>query len=621
MRREILWGEPIVPARIAAAVFSTVFLTLSGHISCAQELPSDLSLVIEQMAENGTSFEGMVDYYEGLASRRPDINGMSRAELERTHILSLFQIESLLEYRARCGNVLSEGELSLIDGFNDRLARICSVFFSFGKGAGRGGDGSSRHEITIKAVRPFGGDGVSLTGKYRFSTASRWRFALTADNDAGEGLVNGLPDFLSAFAAYEGGGAIRRAVVGDYTVRSGQGLVVWKSFALNSAVTPSSLMRVPSGVAPYTSTDEAAFFRGGALAVQAFGCDISVFASYNAVDARVVGDSLYTSISTGGYHRTASELANRRSMHEYVAGTTMTKETGRWRFGLSAICYSYDKRNGRSVKGYNRFQQYDGWWGNFGFDFFYHRGTVRLFGEAAVDAGGGFATVLGALWNPVYSLEASLLVRHYGKDYISTHSGAYSTLSSCSNQDGLAVSARWRISELWTMSANTDFSYYPWLRYGLDAPSSSFKSGVLIERRIGERSSVDFQARLSSTYTGTSFNLRADASLAVSPTVSFLCKLAANGGGFAGSVGFKALFFKRKLELSGRFTGYSTDGYSNRLYLYEGNVPQTYSVRALYGKGTGEYLMIKYSPVTWLSMWLKVSESGASYFMRIFIPG
>ena len=69
------------------------------------------------------------------------------------------------------------------------------------------------------------------------------------------------------------------------------------------------------------------------------------------------------------------------------------------------------------------------------------------------------------------------------------------------------------------------------------------------------------------------------------------------------------------------FTGYSTDGYDNRLYLYEGNVPQTFSVRALYGKGTGEYLMIKYSPGRRFSVWFRVSESGASYFMRIFIPG
>lgn len=165
MRREIEGKANSVAAFLAAAVVSLFFTFDSG----AQTLTPAVQDIVEQMAENGVQDEAMLDYYENLALRRPDINSLSRQELERTRLLSIFQIESLLEHRVRYGDVLSSGELALVDGFSPALAAQLKLFFSFPDTpltASRPRRGWS-HDASLKVRKPFGDNGVSITGKYR----------------------------------------------------------------------------------------------------------------------------------------------------------------------------------------------------------------------------------------------------------------------------------------------------------------------------------------------------------------------------------------------------------------------------------------------------------------------
>ena len=151
-------------------------------------------------------------------------------------------------------------------------------------------------------------------------------------------------------------------------------------------------------------------------------------------------------------------------MHEWVAGGNASWDRGRWHVGVTAVGYGYDKANGRRVQDYNRFQQYDGAWGNLGVDVYGSLGSFRLFGEAALDAHGAPAVLAGGLWSPSYGFETNLLLRCYSPAYIATHAGAYSTLSSVSNQIG-ATYALQAILGRWTLRLNADAAWYPWKRY------------------------------------------------------------------------------------------------------------------------------------------------------------
>ncbi|MBR5055701.1 MAG: hypothetical protein IKX03_00740, partial [Bacteroidales bacterium] len=353
-RRIVGSGSPL-------AAFIAAFFFLSNTIStAAQELPERIASLVERHAAEGGDAEELMRFYEELARRRPSINSLSRRRLEECAIFTAFQVESLIEYRERYGDILSEGELALVDGFNAEMAALCSELFSF-DAAGAQESAKWQHNAILKARTQYSAFAPAVTAKYSLRKGDRYRFGITADSDASE-LAKGhpVPDFLSGYAAWGDRGKLKQLIVGDFTVRAGQGLACWKAFDLKAFGTPSSMAKQPRGLQPYSSSSESGFFRGTAATLALGTAELTLFASRTPVDARIVGDTAYTSIATDGYHRTEAELAKRHSMHEYAAGVFLAGEKGRLRYGLYAIAYRYDKRNGRTVRDYNRYQQYDG---------------------------------------------------------------------------------------------------------------------------------------------------------------------------------------------------------------------------------------------------------------------
>ncbi len=350
-RRIVGSGSP------SAAILAAFFLFINLIASAAQELPQRITELVERHAEEGGDAEELIRWYETLARRRPSINSLSRRGLEECALFTAFQVESLLEYRSLYGDILSQGELALVDGFNADLAALCAVFLDFSPSGGEG-DGWLRHKASLKTRWRFSDNSPSVTAKYSAQKGGSFAAGFTVESDAGEyGGGHPVPDFISVYISFSGRKVLKEFIAGDYSLRAGQGLVCWKAFDLKAFGTPSSMAKQPRGARPYTSSAESGYFRGAAATLGFGKADLTLFVSLAPVDARVVGDTAYTSIATDGYHRTEAELAKRHSMQEYAAGAVLTGERGRIRYGLNAIAYHYDKHNGRSGREYNRYQQ------------------------------------------------------------------------------------------------------------------------------------------------------------------------------------------------------------------------------------------------------------------------
>lgn len=614
MRRENVGsGRPFI------AVAAILFITFSNNWQVgAQELPRQIAALLERQAEEGGDPEGMAARLEEMMRDKVSINSLSRRKLEECGLFSAFQIESILDYRKTCGDILSRGELALVDGFNDSVAEMCEYFFSFDSEndvAAPYREPHWAHLATAKAKSGYDSGGVGLTAKYTASYADRVKAGFTLDSDAGEGLTSAhMPDFVSGYAAYNGRGILRSVILGDYSVRAGQGLVCWKAFNFTAFGAPSSVIKTSRAARPYTSSDESNYFRGVAATLALWGAEVTLFASRSPVDARVLGDSVYTSVVKAGYHRTAAERAKRHAMHEYVGGLTAAREAGRWRFGVNAIAYRYDKANGRTVKEYNRYQMYDGWWGDASADIFCYWHNCRFFAEAALDARASPAALGGVLWSPSYSLEMSLFGRLYSKSYIAPHAGAYSSLSNCANQRGVTWSARWLPNPLWELQSNLQYSYYPWSRYGIYGPSHAFKYRIEADYTPGKQ--LTASAQLSGS---DRLRWRAGCRYAFASRWSAEARYAGTPGG--NGAFFECAYAARRLRFAARLTVWDTDGWDSRLYFYEGGMPQSFSIEARSGKGTGAYLSVRYAPVKAVEVWLKASDSYAAFFTRIFIPG
>lgn len=618
MRSKIVGRIALKIVSLATIFFLSAF---QGRLD-AQTLPPEVTALVEQLSDDPAAQEALLERYESLVRRRPDINTLSRAEMEETRLLTLFQIESILDHRKEFGDILSVGELALVDGFSPEKAAFCAQFFSFGNSHLPGAPPEARHwhhDALLRSRWKVGESVPSLTGKATVSS-SRVTFAATLDHDAGEPWQKGfLPDFVSLSAGWNGrrGAVVKQAVAGDFTARFGQGLVLWKSFRAGALLgEPAAVLRHSGGLKPYTSTDESNFFRGAGVTLALASWQVTFLASYNAVDARLSGDS-YTSIATDGLHRTDTECAKRHSMHEWVTGLALGREFPRGRIGLTAAAYRYDKANGRRVYDYNRYQQYDGWWGNLGVDGYWHSQQWRIFGEAAVDAHGAPAAVAGAVWSPVYALETSLLLRYYDKSYIATHANAYSTLSACANQLGATLSLRYYLDKVWTLRAHGEYSYYPWIRYGYEGPSSAWRIRLEMAGAFANGSSAQLIFRNNSGR----WQARLGGSWSLSEHWSLGAR--AQGGPGGGAAFAEAAFsgFRHRLRVAGRVTYYETADWDSRVSFYEKGLPQSYSARQFYGKGTGAYLLVRYAPVKGLEGWVRFSDDYCAFLIRSFMPG
>ena len=581
---------------VCLSLYVFLFFDSASH---AQDLPPFIVSLIEQHSEEGGDAEELVQYYESLALEPLNINAASRARLEETGLLSLFQLESLLSWRERYGAVRSYAEWALVEGFSPEIVAQLRPFFALGEPASAS---HTTQTYTARFKKKWRQPGFSLTSKAVYD-AGDFSAGAVVDNDPKERF----PDFISLSGRYKG------FFAGDFTARFGQGLVMWKGFSMSGFSSPSAVFRQQNGLREYRSSDESDFFRGAGWSGSAGKIGISVFASYNALDANIK-DGAYTSIVRDGLHVSESELAKRHSMHETVLGGNVSVELEGWHIGFTAAAYSYDKRNGRRVQDYNRFQQYDGWWGNAGIDVRGYYRSLRLFAEAAVDAHLAPAVIAGAVWSPSYNFETGLSLRCYSPSYIATHSAAHSTSSSVSNQIGALWSTR-VVHKAWKAQVDAEYVYYPWKRYRAEAGTMQFKGRILLTREF--RSGALLQGQLS-------WNALARARVGLELPFAGQWHLSVKAeGGLRGAAAYAGLRWQpgRHWDVSARVTLWRTDGWESRIYFYERGVPQSFSVEPYYGKGIGEYAVVKYSPNRNLEFWLKLQQGYCAYFVRIFIPG
>jgi len=230
-----------------ASWFKEVVLVISGA-TCFEELDSQ---ALEQ--------------FEHLRDHPLDINAASGSRLLSCGLFSSFQVASLMDSRKRTGAVLSEEELSLIDGFNASYARAVAHFVVFRSGAPPGQRMKSRvsHDLTVRGSWRGG----ALTGGGRYSLEAGDVFGL---NVASTGTFS---------LCWNSRRLPLKLIAGDFNARFGQGVAMWNGFTMSGFPTVSSFRKNPGGIVAaggYSS----AYHRGGAAGFSsgAWAFDVAVSA-------------------------------------------------------------------------------------------------------------------------------------------------------------------------------------------------------------------------------------------------------------------------------------------------------------------------------------------------------
>lgn len=614
------------------------------------------AMLEESLAENGEDGAAerenaamVLEYFGQLLEKPLNINRAKKQDLERLLILSDFQIESLLDYRRQGGDILSAAELALLNGFDQQQVALLMPFIRFGSGkegllGGATGAADryrikdffrdchsslffkgnrilerdemyspiSKEEFEKHPNSRYLGTPYYMQLRYKCEYAGKIEAGFTLENDAGERFFSsaGSPvDFFSFHIALKDMGKMNTLVIGDFSARFGQGLTVWNSFNLYGTQTPMGFYKRGAPILPSTSSDENRSFRGAAAYFSFKNLDIAVMLSYNKLDARVK-DGVYTSILTGGLHNTISLLESRKAMGEGVGGVTASYLFKRIKIGASFAVYGYDKENGRDVTEYNKYQMYNGIWGNASFHFYTIIKRLKLFGEWALDFGRSCAALLGAVFPVRDKWEMGVLLRRYSKSYIAPHAAAYSTISSCSNQSGLAFNCIYNLSRRIKITANADVVHYPWFRYNVHTSSSAIKGAIKLEYTGLKWNGYIRFSNQYATYGGENkLSIKGMVGVPLSATVrvNARCETVYTGTpGWQGAVELRYDGLSKRVGLRAGGAWFDCGEWKNRLYLYENDLPYTYSSRLLYGRGMCGYVLLKVKPLRSLELYAKI---------------
>ena len=619
-----------------------------GHYKNFEDL---LETLVNESDESGDQVS-LIEELQLLNQNRIDINTCNAEELMKIPFLNEVTAGSITGFRQKYGRFYSVYELASVPGIGKDLAEKISFFIVADKEGEKENikpitRGRVMHQVLIRSgiTIPFAsgyradagkpptypGSPASVYTRYHFEKKDKLEAGITAEKDPGEPFFKSPSksgfDFYSGHLAFRVNDKIPAVIIGDYLVRSGQGLVCWQGFSLGRSPDVMQASKNMSRLTPYTSTDENKFFRGVAGTVKTGKSSVNLFLSLKKRDANLsLGDdssAIFTSLQNSGYHRTSSETEDKNSILQMVTGIFASHGTRTARFGITAL---YEKFQYPFVPGNQLYEKfYFNGRENFnaGADYHFVSGRYHLFGEAAIAKSGGVAAINGIEAFLHDQLSVTLLFRHFGKTYQSTWAQPFSTDSRATGETGIYAGIRLLPVAKIEISAYSDWFYWPWIKYTTASPSIGSDSFIQCDIRYNRRLTgyLRYTARNREGKISEG-NLYLNSSEA-SESLRFHCKYDYNGFfSFCWRSEWKhiknknekglllyqdVIWTPERLPFSANFriSWFKTTSFDSRIFTYESDLLYAFSSFSFSGEGFRCYLKTKYQWKRKMEIWFK----------------
>lgn len=446
-----------------------------------------------------------------------NINTATREELLRLPFLDEEQVEEIHAYIYLHGFLQTQGELRLVPLLDSRARRFLSLFVTYGgdqTAAGR------RHKplspvtntLTARLDVPlyyrrgyqvsdgYAGDPLYHRTLYQLKAGSHLRLGGHIEKDAGERWV----DSWGVHAELRQLGVLRKAVVGDFRMGFGEGLVAGGTswFARS---TPAA--RTQTGIRASAGTDETRFLRGAA-ATLALGREVEVtlFASARLLDATLLQDGSVRTLLATGLHRTSSERKHKNNTGTQVYGGNLTWRHKGWHLGATGYYQRFGRTLNPGEQAYRKYYPRGRQFGTMGIH--YGKSVYRLAvagetafsteqglrgklpGEARRGGTQGIATLHRLTWRPTPRYTLSAVQRYYAPSYSSMQAAALSRGSRVQNENGLLLHLRAEPWDTWQILTYADFFHHPWPPYGCHTSRTGQEVQLQLVHPLGEHSSL-----------------------------------------------------------------------------------------------------------------------------------
>ena len=657
--RRIFFFWPVMLLVLSAAVDAQVDPLIS----------SDLQSLIEEVAasrESDLDHTYIVEDLQQLFYQPLNINAADAEALGRLHLLTPFQIQSLIRYRERYGPLLSIYELPVIYGFTAQLAQKMEPFITLGdtplmrhRSLPKLGEliSNSRKHLILRSGRTleqqkgflppspnrthqtYPGSPLRVYSQLGLKYHNRLSLGATLDKDPGETFLRkdnpwGF-DFHSVHLFLQDGPWMSKVALGDYDIRYGQGLIAWSGLAFSKSSMVLNLARHAAAIDPYTSANENNFFRGLALEKKWLPLTLSVFYSDKYIDANLQdttssGRKVFSSFQQSGYHRLRGELFDERAVRERVVGGSLSYNRGRLKMGFNGIHYGYDGLMIPEPRPENTYRFSGRSNTNLSLDYHLSLNRFYFFGEQAWSLGEGQAFLNGLHSRLTPGVGMCLLHRYYERDYQALYGSAFAEGPRSQNEHGIYLGLEVEAGKFFQLRSYVDTWRFPWLTHSSDAPSTGWeglvqldytpKKGSMMYLRFQQKSSsgsqVDAASGLMLPLEARRSKLRYHFRYQLTPRLVSDTRLeyvdSRSSGISRGVMVYQDIGFRPgrlPFRLDVRLALFDTDDYESRIYAYEDDLLYVFSVPPYYSRGYRTYLNMKYSAGR-TDVWLKLARTG-----------
>ncbi len=571
------------------------------------------------------------DEIEELSQRIQEpinLNSATKEQLEEFPFLNDKQIENILAYVYIDGPMQTLYELQLVYGMDRKTIQYLIPFVctkpiekkeplpNLKKILSRG-----KNELLTRFDIPFYtrkgyqssylGPSIYHSLRYRFHYKENIYWGITAEKDAGEPFfarhnIKGY-DYYSFYFFIKNIRNLKALALGNYRLSFGQGLIISNNYLLGKRISASTVGMRSGGVKKHSSTDEYNYFHGVAATVAINRFTLSSFYSHRSMDGIITDDSI-TSITKTGLHRTEKEASRRNAFTMQMMGSNLTYSKNAFRLGITGIYYFFNKLYEPQIREYSKYNIRGNKFYNIGFDYRYRRNRFDFSGELGLGKSGGIAMLNIIRYSPSENSNLVLIHRYYAYNYWAMYARSFSEGGAVQNENGWYLAGDITPFRYWKFFCSIDFFSFPWLKYGVDKPSSGF-DGLLqttyspynnlsmylrCRYKLKEKNYRD-EDKIKRVLPLHHYSFRYQLNYSVSDHLALKTVVDYNviypqgvkesrGLQLAETLSYTFHHFPLKCGLHGVW--FHTDDYSSRTYSYERGMLYSFSIPSFYGRGT-----------------------------------
>lgn len=501
-----------------------VILSSSALSSGAQEVKTWIEAAEERSIreEEPQISEAELEVRQELRLYPVNLNEATREQLESCGLFSAFQVNSILRYREKYGDLLSIYELASLDGFRKQSLARQSACMTVGQFSHSIPLRKSGTRILVFAGRNFNssGDEISYPGspwksslRIKSDISRKVSAGLAYEKDPGERSFWGYrPEHLTAFLELKGKKHLEKLIIGTYRLNNGMGLLQGSGLMHTPEAIQSRPLRL-SSLKPYAGTSEGLIHQGAALGLNLGKTKLLLWTSWQnldlsltAFDSKAKDISWTVYIRETGIHRTVTELSGRNLAYLGCAGIQVMSNFRKLSLGAQHLSWI----SGLSQAGKDSLQYFQNpgfqhassiYWG-------WRLSKVVLYGEFAPGRNNSTAFTGGSRFLVNDFLSGTLQFHSYGTNHQESFASAYASGSHIANERGFFLLILAEPFREIRATFSVELSRYPEPRYQVLVPSSGSRFKVTLHNG----SAGTLQWKLGMTHTNRQFTPSSDLS-------------------------------------------------------------------------------------------------------------